>query len=113
MSAAPIYVFHPFRLLPAQRQLLRAEVPVKLGGRAFDLLVALVERRDRVVSKYDLIDICWPRVVVEEGNLQVQINTLRKLLGHPAIATVPGFGYRFTLPVNEEGVVPGPPVQAP
>src|SRR5262249_7637009 len=80
-------------------------------GRAFDLLVALVERRDRVVSKSDLIDICWPRVVVEEGNLQVQINALRKLLGHPAIATVPGFGYRFTLPVNENGVPPNPPVR--
>jgi DNA-binding winged helix-turn-helix (wHTH) protein len=111
MNAPPIYIFQPFRLQPAQRRLMRADVPVKLGGRAFDLLVALVERRDRVVSKNDLIDICWPRVVVEEGNLQVQINTLRKLLGHPAIATVPGFGYRFTLPVTEDGVLPNPSVR--
>jgi predicted ATPase/DNA-binding winged helix-turn-helix (wHTH) protein len=113
MNAPPIYIFQPFRLLPAQRRLLRADVPVKLGGRAFDLLVALVERRDRVVSKNDLIDICWPRVVVEEGNLQVQVNTLRKLLGHPAIATVPGFGYRFTLPVTEDSVLPNPSVRRP
>lgn len=111
MNASPIYVFQPFRLLPARRQLLRAGERIKLGARAFDLLVALVERRDRVVSKNELIDVCWPRVVVEDNNLQVQINTLRKLLGHPAIATVPGFGYRFTLPVNEEGIPPNPPVQ--
>ena len=77
--------------------------PVKLGGRAFDVLVALVERRDRTVSKNELMDLVWPNVVVEENNLEVQIVTLRKLFGYAAIATVPGRGYRFTLPVDAEG----------
>ena len=48
----------------------------------------------------------WPRLVVEVNNLQVQIGTLRKLLGHPAIATIPGRGYRFTLAVSVEGDLP-------
>ena len=94
------YVFAPYRLLPQQRQLLSSgDQPVKLGGRAFDMLLALLERRERTVSKHELIDLVWPRLVVEENNLQVQMVALRKLLGHAAIATIPGRGYRFTLPV--------------
>ncbi len=73
-----------------------------VGARAFDLLVALIDRRDRVVPKDELIDIVWPRSVVEENNLQVHISALRKLLGAHAIATVAGRGYRFTLPLDEE-----------
>ena len=103
MTSTQAYVFPPFRLLLSQRQLLRAETPIKLGSRAFDLLVTLVERRDRIVSKDELLDLVWPQLVVEENNLQVQIVALRKLLGHPAIATIPGRGYRFTLPVLQEG----------
>ncbi len=97
------YGFANFRLLPDQRALWCGEAPVKLGSRAFDMLLALIERRDRVVSKNELMDLVWPRLVVEENNLQVQVVTLRKLLGHPAIATVPGRGYRFTLPVVTQG----------
>jgi len=96
------YVFVPFRLAPDRRSLTVDDKPVKLGGRAFDTLLALVERRDRTVSKHELLEVVWPRLVVEENNLQVQIVALRKLLGHPAIATVPGRGYRFTLPVQCE-----------
>ena len=103
MTSSLAYDFPPFRLVPSQRQLLCAGSPVKLGGRAFDVLAALLERRDRVVSKSELMDLGWPRLVVEENNLQVQIVALRKLLGHPAIATIPGRGYRFTLPVTPEG----------
>jgi predicted ATPase/DNA-binding winged helix-turn-helix (wHTH) protein len=97
------YDFPPYRLLPSTRRLLRGDEPVKLGGRAFDLLVALIERRDRVVGKGELMDLVWPALVVEENNLQVQITVLRKLLGHPAIATIPGRGYQFTTPVAEQG----------
>jgi predicted ATPase/DNA-binding winged helix-turn-helix (wHTH) protein len=99
----PVYVFNPYRLVPAQRLLECGGATVRLGGRAFDMLVSLVERRDRIVSKVELMDLVWPKLVVEENNLQVQIVALRKLLGHPAIATVPGRGYRFTLPVVVEG----------
>ena len=112
MSAAA-YLFAPYRLLPRQRLLLTTgDEPVKLGGRAFDMLMALVERRDRTVGKHELIDLVWPNLVVEENNLQVQMVALRKLLGHAAIATVPGRGYRFTLPVVEEGAEPADPMAA-
>ena len=82
------------------RQLLVDGQVQKLGGRAFDLLLALVDRRDRVVSKQELLDVVWPGLVVEENNLQVQVVTLRRLLGAQAIATVSGRGYRLSLPVD-------------
>ena len=103
MTASTIYEFAPFRLAPALRQLVRDGTPVKLGGRAFDALVALVEWRGCTVSKNELMDLVWPTVVVEENNFEVQISALRKLLGHPAISTVPGRGHGFTLTVVEEG----------
>jgi predicted ATPase/DNA-binding winged helix-turn-helix (wHTH) protein len=81
---------------PSERQLLVDGRPVALGARAFDLLMALVERRDRMVGKNELLDSVWPGLVVEENNLQVQISSLRKLLGPHVITTVPGRGYRFT-----------------
>jgi len=81
------YRFHHYHLLPAQRQLLNGEHPIKLGSRAFDMLVALVERRDHVVPKHELMDLVWPKLVVEENNLQVQVQVLapRKLLGRGRI----------------------------
>jgi predicted ATPase/DNA-binding winged helix-turn-helix (wHTH) protein len=82
---------------PSERQLLVDGRPVGLGARAFDVLLALVERRDRIVAKNELLDCVWPGLVVEENNLQVQISSLRKALGPQAIATIPGRGYRFTL----------------
>ncbi len=114
MPPSPIYVFPPFRLNPDARLLTANDMSVKLGGRAFDTLLALVERRDRAVSKNELLDIVWPSLVVEENNLQVQVVSLRKVLGHHAIATIPGRGYRFTLPVVADGgssaVSPSPAV---
>ena len=103
MNEPLAYCFGDWRLVPAQRLLTLDEQPAKLGGRAFDMLVALVEQRHRVLSKHELMDLVWPRLVVEENNLQVQMVMLRKLLGHPAIATVPGRGYRFTLTVQVSG----------
>lgn len=97
--------FGRFELLPAQRQLLDAGLPVPLGARAFDLLLALVERRDRLVGKTELLDLVWPGLVVEEANLPVQVSGLRKVLGPQAIATVPGRGYRFVMAVEGEDPV--------
>ena len=88
--------FGPVQLDIEQRHLLIDGRPAKLGARAFDVLLALVERRDRAVSKNELFEVVWPDVVVEENNLQVHISALRKLLGPQAIATIPGRGYRFT-----------------
>jgi DNA-binding winged helix-turn-helix (wHTH) protein len=91
------YRFGSFELLPDQRRLLVDGRAVALGPRAFDLLLSLTERAGQLVSKNELLDLVWPGVVVEENNLQVQISTLRKLLGPQAIATIPGRGYRWTL----------------
>ena len=105
-AAAPppaAWRFARFELKPGERQLVADGVPVKLGGRAFDMLVALLERHQRVVSKRELMDVVWPKLVVEENNLQVQVLALRKLLGPAAIATVPGRGYRLTLAVEVVG----------
>ena len=78
------------------RQLLIDGLPARLGARALDLLLVLIDRRDRVVSKNELLALVWPGLVVEENNLQVHVSALRKLLGPQAIATIPGRGYRFT-----------------
>jgi len=94
--------FGRFVLFPARRQLLAGGAPVALGARAFDLLYALVARRDRTVLKSELLDVVWPDVVVEKGNLAVQISALRKVLGERTIATVPGRGYRFVEPLADE-----------
>jgi DNA-binding response OmpR family regulator len=89
--------FGRFELFGAERRLEVDGVAVMLGSRAYDLLTALVSRRDRVVPKDELIEAVWPGLVVEDNNLQVQISALRKVLGPQAIATVPGRGYRFTV----------------
>jgi predicted ATPase/DNA-binding winged helix-turn-helix (wHTH) protein len=109
VSEPVVYRFDKHCLAPASRSLLADGRPVKLGGRAFDLLVTLVERRERMVSKDELLDLVWPRLVVEENNLQVQVAALRKLLGAATIATVPGRGYRFTQAVTVDGPTPAAP----
>ena len=91
------YQFEGFELVPSRRALRRDGKEMAVTPRAFDLLVALVERAGELVSKNELLDLVWPKVIVEENNLQVQISVLRKLLGPRAIATVPGRGYTFTL----------------
>jgi len=94
------FAFGRFVAQPATRLLLVDGQPAKLGARAFDLLITLADRRDRVVSKNELLDVVWPGLVVEENNLQVHISALRKLLGPSVIATIPGRGYRFAAPLE-------------
>jgi len=92
----PIYLFGDVKVLCAERRLVVSGRDVSVGARAFDLLVALIERRDRVVSKEELLMVVWPGLVVEEANIQVQVSSLRKLIGAQALATVAGRGYRFS-----------------
>jgi predicted ATPase/DNA-binding winged helix-turn-helix (wHTH) protein len=96
MTAA--YRFERFELRPATRELLVGGQPAAVGGRAFDVLLALIERRERLVTKDELLDLAWPGLVVEENNLQTQISSLRKILGDGVIKTVPGHGYWFIAP---------------
>jgi len=95
------YQFDLLEIRPTERRLLIDGHSAPLGARAFDVLLALVERRDRTVTKNEQLDLVWPGLVVEENNLQVQISTLRKLLGQNVIATIPGQGYRFALQAEE------------
>ncbi|MEO8751708.1 MAG: tetratricopeptide repeat protein [Casimicrobiaceae bacterium] len=96
-----VYRFGLFELQPDERRLLMGGQSATLGPRAFDVLLALVERAGQLVSKKELLELVWPGLVVEENNLQVQISTLRKLVGPQAIATVPGRGYRWALALDD------------
>ena len=98
-----VYRFDRFELRPAERRLTDRGTPVVVGARAFDVLVWLVEHRNALVTKQELLDAVWPGVVVEENNLSVQISALRKILGPASIATVAGRGYRFAIEVVDAG----------
>jgi DNA-binding winged helix-turn-helix (wHTH) protein len=100
------FVFGGFCLVPDRRALLADGQDLNLGTRPFDLLLALVERRDRVVLKDELLQLVWDGRVVEEGNLTVHIARLRKLLGRGVIATLSGRGYRFVAMVDEVSSLP-------
>src|SRR5579859_4099984 len=65
--------FGPFRLIPHERRLERDGATVQLGGRALDILVALVQHSGEVVSKADLCRIVWPGMIVEDGSLRFHI----------------------------------------
>jgi DNA-binding winged helix-turn-helix (wHTH) protein len=74
-SEAPASIaFGRFLLSPNRRELLTGGRPVRLGGRAFDVLMALVEAHGAVVSKDALMARVWPDRIVEENNLQWQIS---------------------------------------
>lgn len=100
-------------LRPRERRVLVDGREAALGARAFDLLMVLVEHRERLVGKQELLDRVWPSLVVEEANLSVQVAALRKVLGPAAIATVPGRGYQFTLTENPAAGEASPVALAP
>ncbi|PRD43105.1 hypothetical protein C5748_12925 [Phyllobacterium phragmitis] len=92
--------FGPFQLTPSKRLIERDGTPIKIGSRAFDILVALVEKPGEVVTSRDLIARAWPNLVVEESSLRVHMVSLRKALGDTVeenkyIANIPGRGYSF------------------
>ena len=102
--AVPAMSFGPFRVLPNQRLLLEGDRPLRLGSRALDILVALIERAGELVSKGELMARVWPDTFVEEGNLKVQVAALRRTLrdgedSNRYISTVTGRGYWFVAPV--------------
>jgi DNA-binding winged helix-turn-helix (wHTH) protein len=96
--SAPI-VFGAFLVAPAARTVLRDGAPVDLGGRAFDLLMSLLEARGRIVSKAEIMDRVWPGLAVEETNLRVQLSRLRQALGDERwrIKTIQCRGYMLVM----------------
>lgn len=113
-AATPVrYRFGRFELQPQERRLLAHGAPVAIGPRAFDLLATLVARAGHLVTKDELLERVWPKVIVEEAALQMQVSALRKVLGRDAIATVTGRGYRFALVVAPEAAPPDAAPAAP
>ena len=107
-TAEPAISFGPFHLLPSQRLLLEAGKPLRLGSRALDILIALIERAGEVIGKAELMNRVWPNTFVEGGNLKVHVAALRKALGdgRPGqryVVNVHGRGYVFVAPVRREG----------
>src|SRR5271170_3224094 len=98
IDAPTIVDFGRFRVLSRRRELLADNRPVELGGRAFDVLMALIEARGVVVSKDALLERAWPGRIVEENNLQAQISALRRVFSddRDLIRTIAGRGYQFT-----------------
>ncbi len=93
-------------LRPSVRQLSRGGKPLPLGARAYDLLVHLVVNAGRVVSRDELMLAVWGQdAVVGDNNLNVQVATLRQMLGREAVLTVPGHGLRFGHAVRVESEV--------
>src|SRR6266702_2359088 len=96
------YRFGSFELQPDNRRLLKDGATISRRPRAFDLLAALVDRAGHLVTKDELLSRVWPRMVVEEAALHVQVSALRKVLGSEAITTGSGRGYQFTFPVTRD-----------
>src|SRR5208282_3389420 len=99
----------------ARRLLLEDDNPVRVGSRALDMLIALVEHPGEVVSRDELMARVWPNTHVDESNLKFQISALRRTLGggNRYLLNVPGRGYSFVAPVaRADGAgtsVPEPP----
>lgn len=110
--------FGPYRLYRSQKLLLNAEHQVRIGSRAFEILVALVERAGEVVSKRELMAYVWPNTFVDDSNLRVNVAALRKVLGDGRsgvryIVNVSGRGYCFIAPVGSSSGQPAAPSHPP
>src|SRR5712671_6145822 len=102
-----IFEFGQFRVDVLRRSLEREGQPVALSGKAFEILIVLLEQRGEVVDKDALMRQVWRDTAVEENNITVAISALRKALGEtPAtpkwIVTIPGRGYTFVGEVRSD-----------
>src|SRR5580698_3931090 len=100
-----VLCFGPFSLFAAERLLKKADEPVPLGGRALDILIALVQRAGEVVPHKELMSSVWLGITVEGTNLRAHIAALRKALGDGRdgaryVLNVAGVGYCFVAPVT-------------
>lgn len=102
-----VYLFDGYRLDSRRRSLMRGASEVALGSRALDLLIALVESADGVLSHEDLVSRVWPTTFVESSSLRVHVAALRRAFqadpgARQRIVNVPGRGYSFIGPVSKE-----------
>jgi len=104
-SARDLYSFGEFTLDVPDRRLTRHATSVHLAPKTYDVLVTLIRRAGRLVTKHELLDGVWPAIFVDEGILTVHVAALRKALGDRKrppvyIETVSRSGYRFIAPVT-------------
>jgi DNA-binding winged helix-turn-helix (wHTH) protein len=102
------FTFGPFCLQPGLRVLRKGSAEVRLGSRALDMLVALVEHAGTVLTHRELMGVAWPDLVVEESNVRVQVSNLRRALGCGRdglkyISSVAARGYCFVAEVHRSG----------
>src|SRR5215475_10676089 len=111
--SAAVLAFGRYRLFVHRRELLCDDEPIKLGDRALDVLMVLIETPGALIGKDVLMARVWPNRVVEEGNLQAQVTALRKALGsdRELIRTVAGRGYLFTGEIHALPAISDQPVR--
>ena len=117
LDLEPVISFGPFRLLPSQRLLLEGDKQVRLGSRALDILIALIEKPGELIDKGELMARVWPNTFVEAANLTVHISALRRALSdgrgsNRYLINIPGRGYRFVAPVTRTQEEAGPAEQS-
>jgi DNA-binding winged helix-turn-helix (wHTH) protein len=105
LPSSELISFGPFRFFPAQRYLEKAGTPVQLRGFPLDILIALVSRPGKLVTKKELLDQVWPEMTVGEGSLRAHVSALRRALddgqkGARYVANIPGRGYCFVAPLS-------------
>ena len=109
-----IYRFGIFELDSTVFELRKSGVPVAIEPQVFNLLLFLINSRDRVVSRSDVIDEIWGGRIVSEATLSTCINAVRRAVDddgkrQDVIRTVPRRGFRFAAPVTaiDDATLPG------
>ena len=107
-----VYRFAPFEVDVGTRELRRDRAPVHLEPQAFDLLVHLLEHRDRVVPKHELLDVVWGHRYVSEAAITTRVKEVRRAVGddgrrQEVVQNVRGRGYRFVASVQDAVVGSG------
>ena len=100
-----VYRFHDYTLDPASREMRHGTHRIALEPKVFQVLLYLLEHRDRMVSKAELLTQCWPETFVSESALTRCLTRLRKAVqpiptAPPVIATRHRQGYRFVAEVT-------------
>jgi DNA-binding winged helix-turn-helix (wHTH) protein/Tfp pilus assembly protein PilF len=116
-----LYRFADFALDPARRTLSRADSPISLTPRAFDVLLFLAQNPNRLVTKEELLQAVWGDTNVEEGNLTQYISHLRKAMDDNSddnhlIVTIARKGYQLSARVTVSeaaATAKNPTLQAP
>src|SRR5215469_5891846 len=96
----PVYGSGPWEVDLARRELRALGILVPLGGRAFEIVEALIQSNGELVTKHELMGRVWPGAIVAEHTLHVHISAIRKALGsgRGILQTVSGRGYRLLGP---------------